>query len=138
MTTYYHASPQSETYIHCWFRASSILASHPAAPSLILCHAIFLICPKHCTYICVFAPQMAMLGFFHLFLQLQVDLHTFFQWLGVDLTVVLYLQEGPHCTHHQLNRTLVKKMMTKKEEEEKILQKNHFAKPTNLSPEQSP
>ena len=40
---------------------------------------------------------------------------------------MLYIKEGPHGTHHQLNRTMVKKMKNAKEEEEKSQQENHFA-----------
>ena len=37
------------------------------------------------------------------------SLYIFLPWLGVDAMVVLHLKEGPHITHHWLNRTMVKK-----------------------------
>ena len=67
---------------------------------------------------------MVLLGLFHrdLLLQQQVDLYSFFPWLGVDTTVMLHPKERLDGTHHRLNRTKVKKVK-KKEEEEKSQQK---------------
>ena len=49
---------------------------------------IFYIAPKHRTCICVFAPQMALLGFFIEISSRSVKLVyiTFFPWLGIDPT----------------------------------------------------
>ena len=77
--------------------------------------------PKHCTNIHIFAPQMALSGFFlrDLLSPWQVDLYGFLPCLRVDPKVVLHLKEGKK----------------KKDEEEKANRKTTLPwpglKPTN-------
>ena len=80
--------------VDCRAKASFVCVFNPGED--------FLLAPNIALLSFACTPQIVLLEFFHrdLLSQWQVDLYSFFPWLGANPAVVLLLKEGPLRKHH--------------------------------------
>ena len=63
---------------------------------------LFVVCPKHRTYMCFCPIDSAARIFIDIVSRFDKLISiAFIPWVGVDPTVVLHLKEGPHGTHNR-------------------------------------